>query len=104
VRKITGSRHLFIAVAVYIALASVSFKDFLLSGLDRIAGNFGDNRFCIVLVEHWFRAFRGLEPWNDPRFFYPAQGVLGYTETMFLGSLPYAFSASLLVTLTSPLS
>lgn len=89
-QKITGSRHLFIAVAVYIALACVSFKEFLLSRLDRIAGNFGDNRLCIVLVEHWFRVFRGLEPWNDPRFFYPARGVLGYTETMFLGSLPYA--------------
>lgn len=89
-QRITGSRHLFIAVAVYLALACVSFKDFLFSRFDRIAGNFGDNRLCIVLIEHWFRVFRGLEPWNDPRFFYPARGVLGYTETMFLGSLPYA--------------
>ena len=86
----TNSRHAFVAVAVYVALAALSFKDFFLSRLDRIAGNFGDNRLCIFLLEHWFRVYRGLEPWNDPRFFYPARGVLGYSETMFLGSLPYA--------------
>jgi hypothetical protein len=95
VQKTTDSRHLFIAVAVYIALACVSFKDFLLSRLDRIAGDFGDNRLCIFLLEHWYRVYHGLEQWNDPQFFYPARGVLGYAETMFLGSLPYALFRSL---------
>jgi hypothetical protein len=89
-RKILDSRHWLVAVAVYVGLACLSFKDFLLSRLDQIGGNFGDNRFCIFVLEHWFRAFRWLEAWNDPRFFYPVQGVLGYTETMFVGSLPYA--------------
>lgn len=89
-RKILNSRYWFIAFAVYLALSCLSFKDFLLSRLNRIGGNFGDNRLCIFLLEHWFRAFRGLEPWNDPRFFYPAHGVLRYSETMFVGSLPYA--------------
>jgi hypothetical protein len=84
-----------IAVAVYIALAGLSFKDFLLSRLNRIAGDFGDNRLCIFLLEHWCRVYRGLERWNDPQFFYPARGVLGFSETMFLGSPPYALFRSL---------
>jgi hypothetical protein len=88
--KILNSRYWLIAFAVYLALSWLSLKDFLLSGLDRIGGNFGDNRLCIFLLEHWFRAFCGLEAWDDPRFFYPAHGVLGYSETMFVGSLPYA--------------
>jgi hypothetical protein len=95
VLKTKTFRHLFIAVAVYIALACVSFKDFLLTRLDRIAGNFGDNRFYIFILEHWYRVYRGLERWNDPQFFYPARGVLGYAETMFLGSFPYALFRSL---------
>jgi hypothetical protein len=95
VQKTTDSRYLFIAAAVYVALAFVSFKEFLFSRLDRIAGNFGDNRLCIFLLEHWYRVYRGLEQWNDPRLFYPARGVLGYAETMFLGSLPYALFRSL---------
>ncbi len=78
------------AAAVYIALACLSFKEFFLSRLNRIAGNFGDNRLCIFLLEHWYRVYRGLEHWDDPQFFYPARGVLGYSETMFVGSLPYA--------------
>ncbi len=77
-----------VAAAVYVALASLSFKDFFLSRLNRIAGDFGDNRLCIFLIEHWYRVYRGLEHWDDPRFFYPARGVLGYSETMFVGSLP----------------
>jgi hypothetical protein len=89
-RKVLNSHYWFIAFAVYLALSCLSFKDFLLSRLNRIGGNFGDNRLCIFLLEHWFRTFRGLEPWNDPRFFYPARGVLGYSETMFVGSPPYA--------------
>jgi hypothetical protein len=89
VQKTTRGHHLLIALFLYTVLASISFKDFLLNRFDRIAGNFGDNRLCIFLLEHWFRVFRGIEHWGDPRFFYPAHGVLGYSETMFLGGLPY---------------
>jgi hypothetical protein len=43
-----------------------------------------------VILEHWWQVFRGTASWLSPPFFYPAQGVLGYSEGAFLFALPYA--------------
>lgn len=74
----------------YLAYATLAFYEFIVSGGDRVAGNFGDNRFCIYMLEHWYRTFGGHDVWSAPRFYAPAGNVLGYSETLFLNAFPYS--------------
>jgi len=53
-------------------------------------GNDGDTRLVAYLLEHWYRVFHLSENWLSPPFFYPAKGVLGYSATVFLQSIPYS--------------
>ncbi|MGE5648033.1 MAG: hypothetical protein ACM336_19830 [Acidobacteriota bacterium] len=78
-------------------LAGVAFifRAFVVSRFDKIAGNFGDARLVIYLLEHWNRAFQGAEIWLSPPFFYPEKGILGYSVTAFIEALPYCIFRSL---------
>ncbi len=75
-----------IAVAAGAAAGSVMylFRSFLFTGGAHIDGDVGDARFCIVILEHWLSAARGLAAVRDPNYFAPYHGVLGYSETLFL--------------------
>ena len=79
-----------VALIVYLLCATIHFRDFIFSGGNRIAGYIGDNRLYIVQLEHWYLVFRGIHKWNAPGYYFPAEGVLGYTDSMFLGSFPYS--------------
>jgi hypothetical protein len=35
------------------------FRDFFEFGFDRVAGDIGDNRFIIAILEHWRHVFLG---------------------------------------------
>ena len=60
------------------------------SGFNRIMGNDGDTRLIVYLNEQWFLVLRGAQPWRNPPFFYPAKGLLGYTDTFFLFQIFFA--------------
>jgi hypothetical protein len=60
------------------------------SGFNRIVGNTGDTRLQVYLSEQWFLVLRGAQPWRNPPFFYPAKGILGYTDTFFLYQIFFA--------------
>jgi hypothetical protein len=68
----------------------VFFAPFFLSGFDRLTGDSGDNRFILVLLEHWFHVFSLQRPDPlSPPFFWPQSGVLRYSESLLLFALPY---------------
>ena len=78
------------AVTVGATCIIIFFWQFFLSRFDLIIGDLGDARFGITILEHWLHVFHGQEPLASPLFFYPEQGILGYSESFFLYSLPYA--------------
>src|SRR5690349_22734113 len=90
--RISRTDALFLAriSMIWVVGATIHFRWFLTSGLNRIAGDVGDNRFCMALAEHWYGVYRGLHAWNSPGFFFPQSGVLAYSVTFFLESLPYS--------------
>lgn len=61
----------------------VFFRDVLLSRGDLLPGDRVDSRLIMVLLEHWYKTFRGIEPWRSPNFFFPVRGVLGFSEGFF---------------------
>ena len=68
---------------------AVFFRQFLESHFNLIAGNVGDNRFIIAILEHWGAAVQAQAPVTSPNFFWPEHGVIGYSESLFWLSLPY---------------
>jgi len=78
------------AVAVGLVASGLCFREFVISRGELIAGDFGDARLSIAVLEHWYNVFRGLDAWLSPPFFFPIQHVLAYSVTLFLQSLPYS--------------
>ena len=62
----------------------VLFRPFFSSRFDLTAGDPADGRFEIVILEHWVKVFHGQAHIASPNFFYPVQGVLGYSDA-YLG-------------------
>jgi hypothetical protein len=77
------------------AVLGVFFRDFFASHFNLIAGDIGDNRFCIAIFEHWRAVAQGRAGMTSPNFFWPQPHVLGYSEAMFLLALPYSMARSL---------
>jgi hypothetical protein len=66
------------------------FRDFFQFGFDRVAGDIGDNRFIIAILEHWRHVLFGqVSDFTSPIFFYPEKGMLGSSESLFLFAIPY---------------
>jgi hypothetical protein len=86
--KREGTFRLIACVVCLLALC-IFFRDFLRSHFDLIAGNDGDNRLNAALLEHWRTVFHGYARFTSPKFFWPEQDVLGYSDSLFLLSIPY---------------
>lgn len=72
------------------------FRDFFQFGFDRVAGDIGDNRFIIAILEHWRHVFLGqIADFTSPIFFYPEKGVLGSSEALFLFAIPYTIARAI---------
>jgi hypothetical protein len=69
---------------------TVFFRQTIFSRFDLLLGDVGDARFNGVILEHWWQVFQGIAPWLSPPFFFPVQGVLGYSDAGFLNALAYA--------------
>jgi len=82
----------FYAVAVVTGLlaSALCFGEFVVSRGELIAGDFGDSRLNLTLLEHWYNVYRGLDDWLSPPFFFPIERALSYSHTLFLQSLPYS--------------
>ncbi len=84
-------RNLLLVAASVVCLLSLGifFRDFLESGFKLIAGDTGDNRLVMAILEHWRAVFHGRACFTSPNFFWPQHGVLGYSECFFLLAPPY---------------
>jgi hypothetical protein len=71
------------------------FRDFFDSNFGLVAGDVGDNRFIIMILEHWRAVAQGRVSFTSPNFFWPEPGVLGYSESLFLLAVPYTVLRSL---------
>ena len=83
-------RELSRGVFFWIPGCLVFFRYQFTSGFDKIMGDAGDARLAIFGHEHWVQVFRGQVSWTSPQFFFPAKGVLGYSDTYFLNEVFYA--------------
>lgn len=68
---------------------SIFFRQIIVSHFDALLGGVGDARFNGVILEHWWQVLQGKAAWLSPTFFYPVQGVLGYSDAGFLNVFPY---------------
>lgn len=83
-------RGLILPVVAWALGAAVFFRNQLTSGFDRLMGDPGDARLIVLLHEHWYAVIGGHAVWNDPAFYHPTEGVLGYCDTAVLNTLIYA--------------
>lgn len=76
------------AIIVLMLCEAFFFRNIL--GNDRLVGDRGDGRLTNLLAEHWWRFFQGKEKFSELLMFYPAQGVLGYTDLLLGHGLIYS--------------
>ncbi|MBF0481838.1 MAG: hypothetical protein HQK82_09185 [Desulfovibrionaceae bacterium] len=78
-----------VCLVVGIFCSLVFFRQFWISGFDRIAGDNGDASLIISFLEHWVKVLTvGIE-WMSPSFFYPLKGVLGLSDAFMLYAIVY---------------
>jgi hypothetical protein len=83
-----GFHPLFLLVASTAGVL-LFFRPLVASRFDLISGDAGDTRLQIAILEHWLNVFRGHDQFASPPFFAPEPHALGYSDAMFLFSLPY---------------
>lgn len=76
---------------VWLAAMLVAFRDPVLSGFDLGFGDRADAIIEISLLEHWRNVLTGASAWNQPIYFHPHPGTLGYNDGYFLFGLVYSF-------------
>lgn len=77
-----------LAIVVVTLFEVFFFRNML--GNDALFGDVGDGRLCNLLAEHWYRFFLGKEGFADLGIFYPAQGILGYTDCLLGFGVPHS--------------
>ena len=77
---------------VTLAAASLMlfFRDDLFSGFASVLGDRLDGTIELALLQHWSNVVDGVEAWNRPDFFFPAQDTLGYNDGYLLTGLTFA--------------
>lgn len=79
-----------LALAAYAAAMLIVFRTAILSGFDIGFGDRADAMIEISILEHWRSTFLGLAAWNNPLYFHPHTGTLGYNDGYFLSGLIYS--------------
>jgi hypothetical protein len=77
------------AAFVWLAAAAVFFRNFLLTGFDKIIGDAGDARLDIFLRENFLQFLRGQAEFLSPPMFFPIKGTFGYSDAYLLDALIY---------------
>jgi len=83
-------RELPVVALVWLAAMVIVFRDVLLSGFDLGFGDRADAIIEISLLEHWRNVFTGHSAWNQPIYFHPHPGTLGYNDGYFLYGIVYS--------------
>ena len=80
------------ALSLILAVLAVVFlqREFVFSAFRDTAGDLGDGRLYIVILEHWRHVLLGSEHPGSLLFFFPAPDVLAYSDCVALYAIPYA--------------
>ena len=81
---------LLLSLIACIASMSIVFRDAIVSGFDLGFGDRADGLIEISLLEHWRSVFTRAEVWNQPLYFHPYTGTLGYNDGYLLSGLIYS--------------
>lgn len=84
-------RELAWVALAWLAAMLIAFRDPVLSGFDLGFGDRADGIIEISLLEHWRNVLSGASAWNQPIYFHPHPGTLGYNDGYFLFGLVYSF-------------
>jgi hypothetical protein len=76
-------------IGVWLLAAGVFFRNFLLTGFDKIIGDAGDARLDIFLRENLHQFLRGRAEFLSPPMYFPIKGTLGYSDAYLLDGLLY---------------
>lgn len=79
-RKTNKYAEWMIVFAVLVFCEWFFFRDIVDTGA--LIGDRGDGRLCTLLAEHWWNFFTGKEKFSEIAMFYPAEGVIGYTDLL----------------------
>ena len=79
-----------ILLMTIIFLELVFFRSMIFNP-DNLVGDLGDSRLISLTLEHWYKVFNGKEAIRDLSMFYPVKNTLGYSDALFLLSIPYSF-------------
>ncbi|MBQ6342444.1 MAG: hypothetical protein IJI41_04920 [Anaerolineaceae bacterium] len=60
------------------------FRNVIFTNTGALFGDRGDGRLTTLLAEHWYKFFRGEEKFSELTMFYPIDGVIGYTDLLFM--------------------
>ncbi|WP_431269452.1 hypothetical protein [Dankookia sp. P2] len=72
----------------------VFFRGQLGDGFTLLLGDRHDGVIALSILEHWYNALRGIEPWDRTAYFFPVPATLGYNDGYLLfGLLHAAFRA-----------
>lgn len=79
-----------ILILTVFALELIFFREIIFNN-DNITGSLADARLVSLIMEHWYDVFFNNASLRDLSIFYPVKNTLGYSDTVFLLSIPYLF-------------
>lgn len=82
-------RWLALAAVTWLAAMAIVFRDTLASGFDLGFSDRGDGIIEIAILEHWRAVLTSGAVWNQPLYFHPHPGTLGYNDGYLLAGLFY---------------
>lgn len=88
-KQLPAAWYPLLALAAYAFAVSVVFRDSIASGFDLGFGDRADALIEISILEHWRAVLLGEATWNQPLYFHPYAGTLGYNDGYFLSGLIY---------------
>lgn len=68
----------------------INYHKIFFSNWNLLPGDVGDSRLLIFILEHWFNVFKGHESFFHLNMFFPDKMALGYSDALFLFSIPYS--------------
>ncbi|MEJ0078182.1 MAG: hypothetical protein WDO17_22615 [Alphaproteobacteria bacterium] len=88
----TGQRQLIYLAYGIVALLCLlfSFRYFIASGFDRLAGDDGDAKLIMAQLEHWRAVLAGRAWYDSPIWFYPVKHILGIQDGLLLNGLTHS--------------
>ena len=77
------------AGALGVLSIAVMHRGVILSGFRSLPGDQLDARWIVAIIEHWYRFYLGQQRWLTVPYFHPVANTLGYSDSLFLYSIPY---------------